>query len=983
MDESPSYEELEQRVRELRMVEFERTRSEVAHRESEEKWRNILVKIPMIGLTLDPRETIVFANEYFLELTGWTEAEVLGQNWFDLFIPPEIREEVRGMFITAMRSKDAHGYSSYENEILTKTGERLNVAWSNVITRASDGGVLDVTCMGVDLTERKRAEEERKANVRFLEILDRVNCAIQQSDSVEQMLDDVIQITLSIFECDRAWLLFPCDPEAPSFRVFVEATRPEYPGAQELNLTVPMSPPMQGDMIDALFADGPVTFGAGNDKPISTDSHKCYTVQSQMFMSIHPKEGSAWLFGVHQCSNSRVWTVEERRVFDEIGHRLTEGLSSLLYLRELRVSERNLRSIFDVAQNVAFIKTDLNGKAAKIIEFSPGAENIFGYKREEVIGRPVAMLHLEADVERFPETIEANINKSEGFSGESMLVRKSGEIFPALFTTYPVLDEDGKVESTVGVSIDISELRQAEEALRESEEKFRSLLSSFSGASYRSKCDKAWTIIYLSEGIEGLCGYPPSDFVNNSVRTFESIIHRDDTALTEKEVMDCVHAGVPWDIEYRIVHKDGSVRWVLETGRGIKDDGGIVQYLDGFVHDISDRKRAEEEREKLESQLVQSQKMESIGRLAGGVAHDFNNMLSVILGYTELIFNDLPQVSPLRAELEEIRKAAERSANLTRQLLAFARKQAVVPQTLELNETVSSMLKMLGRLIGEDIELHWEPGEDLEFIRIDPGQVDQLLANVVVNARHAIGNNVGKVVIRTSNASFDEAYCASHAEFSVGNYVMLSVADDGGGMDAETVENIFEPFYTTKDVSEGTGLGLSTVYGIVKQNNGFVNVDSELGTGTTFRFYLPVYEDASASQGDAGSNIIPATGGRECILLVEDEPAVGDLTRKILERIGYAVLLVASPYEAIRTFEENSERIDLLITDVIMPGMNGGDLVARLLEQFPSLTYLYMSGYTSNIIAQQGVVAEGVNFIQKPFSVIDLSVKVRELLDKV
>ena len=386
------------------------------------------------------------------------------------------------------------------------------------------------------------------------------------------------------------------------------------------------------------------------------------------------------------------------------------------------------------------------------------------------------------------------------------------------------------------------------------------------------------------------------------------------------------------------------------------------------------------EQMELTAQFQQAQKMESVGRLAGGVAHDYNNMLGVILGFTELAIEKVNPSEPLHADLMEILAAAKRSTAITRQLLAFARKQTIEPKVLDINETVDSMLKMLRRLIGEDIDLAWMPESNMWSIKIDPAQVEQILANLCVNARDAIGG-VGKVTIETHTITFDDAYCAEHTGFVPGNFVLLAVSDDGCGMDEETRENIFEPFFTTKELNQGTGLGLATVYGIVKQNNGFINVYSEPGKGTTFRIYLPRHKgQAKKTREQATAEILASRGER--VLLVEDETAIRKMAQKMLERLGYQVLTAAAPGEALRLAEEHRNGIQLLITDVVMPEMNGRDLANQLQNQYPDIKILYMSGYTANVIAHRGVLDEGVQFIQKPFSKTDLGIKVRAILDQ-
>jgi PAS domain S-box-containing protein len=401
-------------------------------------------------------------------------------------------------------------------------------------------------------------------------------------------------------------------------------------------------------------------------------------------------------------------------------------------------------------------------------------------------------------------------------------------------------------------------------------------------------------------------------------------------------------------------------------------------FAEMLVH-VRLRKRAEAEKDRLEEQLQQAQKMESVGRLAGGVAHDFNNMLGVILGHADLALEQMAAEHPVHADLAEIRKAAGRSADLTRQLLAFARKQTIAPKVLDLNETVEGMLNMLRRLIGEDIQLNWRPGAELWPAKVDSSQIDQILTNLCVNARDAIAG-VGQITIETGNTAFDAAYCADHAELAPGDYVRLSVSDSGCGMDKETLSHLFEPFFTTKGVGRGTGLGLATVYGAVKQNNGFISTCSEPGQGTMITIHLPRHAE-KGGQAQKEAPVQPDVRGRETILLAEDEPSILKLTTKMLEKLGYTVLAASTPGEAIRLAREHTGNVHLLITDVVMPEMNGRDLAKNVLSIYPDIRRLFMSGYTADVIAHHGVLDEGVYFIQKPFAMKELAAKVRETLD--
>ena len=406
---------------------------------------------------------------------------------------------------------------------------------------------------------------------------------------------------------------------------------------------------------------------------------------------------------------------------------------------------------------------------------------------------------------------------------------------------------------------------------------------------------------------------------------------------------------------------------------------GSVGGLIGVILDITDLKTAETMRKELEAQLNQAQKMEAVGRLAGGVAHDYNNMLSVIVGYSELALEEIAIEDPVHEYIHAIHDAAIRSTDITRQLLAFARKQTIAPVALDLNKTVESMLRMLSRLIGEDIDLAWRPGSELWPVKMDPSQVDQMLANLCVNARDAL-HGVGHVTIETGTARFDATYCADHLGFIPGEYVLLAVSDDGCGMDRETIAKIFEPFFTTKGIGQGTGLGLSTVYGIVKQNNGFINVYSEPGKGTTFKIYLARHTDQAVEAPKVDSLSI-THGHGETILIVEDEVSILELAKRILGGLGYTVLIARLPSQALHLAEEYSSEIHLLITDVVMPEMNGKELSNRLRTVCPTLRTLFMSGYTANVIAHRGVLDQGVQFMQKPFSKESMAQKVREALE--
>jgi PAS domain S-box-containing protein len=557
----------------------------------------------------------------------------------------------------------------------------------------------------------------------------------------------------------------------------------------------------------------------------------------------------------------------------------------------------------------------------------------------------------------------------EIISEECALVTKDGGLREFHHILAPIR-EGTEILGVLGINIDITEHKQVLEEVCRSNE----LLSSFIKHSpiyayIKEVAPFESRVLKASDNFQEMIGVPGSQMAG---KTMEELFPAEFAAKITADDWLVVSRG-------EILHQDEELNGRCYTTFKFPIPIGRKSYLAGYTIDLTERRRAAEEKSKLEAQLAQAQKMESVGRLAGGVAHDFNNMLGVILGQTELTMSRLEPTHPLFASLQNIHNAAERSADLTRQLLAFARKQTVVPKMLDLNEIVEGMLSMLRRLISEDINLVWLPGRNLGAIKMDPSQVDQILVNLCVNARDAI-SDAGVLTIETGIAVFDEAYCTAHPGFFPGEYVLLALSDNGSGMDAETISHLFEPFFTTKDFGKGTGLGLATVYGIVRQNNGFIDVDSAPGRGTTFRVYLPRHE-IQAEQTAQTDAVELLARGRETILLVEDEPMILEMTKEMLEGQGYAVLPVAAPNEAISLSQEHAGKIDLLITDVVMPEMNGRELAAQLLLLRPDLQLLFMSGYTADVIAQHGVLEEGVHFIQKPFSLKDLSAKVRAVLD--
>jgi len=543
-------------------------------------------------------------------------------------------------------------------------------------------------------------------------------------------------------------------------------------------------------------------------------------------------------------------------------------------------------------------------------------------------------------------------------------------------------DDVALVNMLADVAWEIAERKRFEEASVATEQLYRKAITGAGGVPYqRIYGDEVFA--FLGEGFEALTGFTPAEMDGPR---FSSRLHKIESfgefsELPHPERQQLARQGVlkEWRVDFQFERKDGVLIWLADHAVSIHDGAGKVVGTLGILMDITARKRAEEEHVRLQMQLAQAQRLEAVGRLAGGVAHDFNNMLAVILMRTEMAMRQIEPSSPLLRHLQEIDKTAKRSVELTRQLLGYARKQTIAPRAIDLNATVENTLSILHRLIGEEITLRWQPAPGLWTVRMDPSQVDQILTNLCANARDAI-DGVGQLLIKTENVMLDELYAIRHLALEPGAYVRLTVTDDGSGMSKETLQNIFEPFFTTKEQGKGAGLGLATVHGIVQQNGGHIEVYSEWGIGTTFAIYLPRVNDELPATAPAVP-AEPARGNGERLLLVEDEELVLEMATEILEQLGYVVISASSPAVALAASASCSDPIDLLITDVIMPEMSGRELADQITARCPQVKCLFMSGYPADFIANRGVLDAGINFLQKPFSLDTLAARVRTALD--
>jgi len=640
-----------------------------------------------------------------------------------------------------------------------------------------------------------------------------------------------------------------------------------------------------------------------------------------------------------------------------IGHAWRRTLKARHY-REMAERDARYRVLLEQTQEAVAVAVD-----GRVAYANPACVEMFGYQKP-LVGVPVTIFFPPGSREQVEEFVRLrNAGREAPELYEAVGLRGDGSTFSVELRVTPV-EFEGKL-GVQAILRDITGRKRMEVEVRESEERYRLLFERNLAGVYRSTAEGR--LLECNRAFAQMMGYAsPAEAMAQPGSAFHT-----DSQTRASFLENLRREGSLVNFENQTRRKDGSLIWTVENVSLLRSDDGDEVLL-GTVFDMTERRR-------LEEQLLQSQKMEAVGRLAGGIAHDFNNLLTAVAGYSELLLRELPEGDPRRESAEEIRQAGARAASLTQQLLAFSRRQVLEPRVLDLNSVIAGMERMLRRVIGEDVELVTALDPELWRTKADPGQIEQAILNLVVNARDAMPRG-GRLTLETANVELDDKFAGHYASVHPGPHVMLAVSDTGVGMDPELQTRLFEPFFTTKEQGKGTGLGLSTTYGIVKQSGGSIWVYSEPGHGTTFKIYLPRSEEPLEDR-TARSNVREAAQGTETVLLVEDEPEVRRLVEKLLLLKGYRVLSAASPAEALAVSKRHEAAIQLLLTDVIMPGMNGRDLARVLAEHRPRMKVLYMSGYTDAAMSQQGILPSGTAFLSKPFTPEILGRKIREVLD--
>lgn len=904
-----------------------------------EHWlATVLESVGDAVIALDHHRRVTFMNQIAEDITGWKENEALGRKVTEVLniqdldldqLEEHLVEKVitEGLIINLLE----------DNLLVAKDGREVVVSDSAAPLRSNDGEQPGSVIVFRDTTEHKQVQDALKHSERRL-------------SSIFEFLPD------PTFVIDNRGVIIAWNK---AIETLTGCSAETMLGKGNYEYAIPFYGERRPILVDFLFArDG----NASNEYySMKREGDVIYAETEEIVVVGKPISFWAKASPLRDEEGNIIGAIEIMRDITE--HKRMEFQREEM-IGALQESEETYRTLVEYLPDIV-LRFDRSGRHLFVSE---NVQDAVDLESSQFIGKTHRELGFPEDICRFcEEGIERVFDTASPVENESAFIGKKGHMVHN-WRLVPERDARGVVQSVLSIGRDITAHRSAE---RDFQMLFREMLDGL--ALHEIVFDDKGNFVdsiflAVNPAFERLTGLKALDIQGKSYRDMLP-------GFSPQLIEACVRVASAAD---PVIFESE----VEELGKHFE----VTAFRSSpnkfvcMLHDITEKKQAERDKAVLENQLQQAQKMESIGRLAGGVAHDFNNMLGVIIGHAELALERISSSDQTFDDLQQIRNACDRSADLTRQLLAFARRQIISPTVLDLNETVEGMLKMLRRLIGENIDLAWIPESKLWSIKVDPSQVDQVLANLCVNARDAI-EGAGSITIETSNVMVDNDLCSDIVDAMPGEYVMMEVSDDGCGMDGETLSKLFEPFFTTKPVGKGTGLGLATVYGIVKQNNGFIAVHSEPGKGTSFRIYLPRHVGSFEAVQEKTSSSFSARGN-ETILLVEDEPTVLDVTALMLVRLGYTVLKAATPSEAVKVAHQHVREIGLLMTDVVMPEMNGRSLAETLLSSHPHMKTLFMSGYTADVIGRHGVLDESAHFIQKPFSMKLLSTKVRDVLDK-
>jgi PAS domain S-box-containing protein len=869
------------------------------------------------------------------------------------FIHPDDLERFRSTFQSAWQAK---ADVEMEHRIVLEEGV---VKHLHVIGRAvldATGEIAEYLGTAVDITERKRIEAERAAHVWFLESMDRINRAMQASTDPEQLMSGVLDAVLQIFGSDRAWLIHPCDPEAQSWRVVMEQTRPEFPGAYAAKEAIPTSPAMETAFRRALGAAGAVQYGPDDEGSVPPSVAERFGVRSVIAMAIYPKADDPYVFGLHQCAAPRRWTAQEERLFVEIGRRLADSLTGQLMFRSLQESERKLEEAQRIA-HVGYWESEFGSGHATL---SQEACRIIGLQPDELDRWKGRLLEIVHPDDR-PRVLQAFGTPADvAFSElEFRVVRPVGEVRTVLARREVQQSQPGQARRQFGMVQDITELRRAEEQRRASETRFRTLVDSAADAFFLQ--DESGALIDVNRQACISLGYTREELIGMHPASFDP-----EGALDGGSIRDRLRGEEVLSIERRHRRKDGTPFPVEIRLRGFTQDGR--RFFVSLARDISERQEAEAARTRLESELRRAQKMEAIGTLAGGIAHDFNNILGAILGYGEIARWKLADGRRVDDELDQVMQAGQRAKRLVEHILAFSRSGAGDPGPVHVESVVAEALALIAASLPADVCLEQRLTAGNAAITGDATQLHQVAMNLCTNAIQAMPHG-GLLSISLDRVEVAQQRALSHGVLEPGAYVRLEVADTGTGIPPAALERIFDPFFTTKDVGKGTGLGLSLVHGIVTDYRGAIDVATTEGAGTTFRVWLHSAGELSMR---AETVEALALGDGESVMIVDDEKPLVRLAEETLAQLGYDPAGFDSSVAALEAFRAEPDRYDIVLTDATMPGLTGTDLAREIHRLRPTVPIVLMSGYQGPQLTEMAYAVGVCEILHKPLVSRDL-----------
>jgi PAS domain S-box-containing protein len=964
--------------------------------QSEERYRRLVEEIQDYAIfMLDPQGRVASWNRGAQKIIGYKAGDILGRHFSAFYTPEDL---AIGKPEAEIKTALEQGRSQEIGWRVRQDGSRF---WGDeIITpiRKAEGTLTGFTKVTRDISLQNQMDQVRASQMSYLERISEISKVLEQNLEMEQVLQLAVDKVLDLFQVDRALLISPIDPaESPLVIRYIREN--------EAIRGLSRHQSFEANEFQAVMAQRllnsfePVAINPGDELPGFAESRAKYGTQSLAAVAMHPKKGPPWALSLNQCTSARTWTADDLRLLKDISQRLTVVLDNLILHRDLRASESRFRWLVENTTEIVW-RCDLKRpmpvtlpdaeqlevflKEGFLAECNDAMARLYGYSNaSEILGFPLEKLMATSD----PANLEFMRNfirsKYRFVDAETVEHDKNGKVRYVLNNLVGMV-ENGYLTGAWGTSRDITDRRLAEEEVRRSRDQLNVILQGIADAIL--VYSPAGSLVYHNEAASRMFAFPSPDTAHsgNRANDMERALGQIEILDEKGGVMDRERTPVslalkgrespPTLLRYRLGNQDQE-RWLVTRAKPILDEAGKVRMVISIAQDTTELRKTEE-------QFRQSQKMEAIGRLAGGVAHDFNNLLTAINGYSELLLAMTPKEDGRRPHIEEVRKAGERAASLTNQLLVYSRRQIVSSKVVNLNTIVARMEVMLRRLIGEDIELIVRLNSGSDAITADPGQIEQVILNLAVNSRDAMPKG-GRLTLETGRIVVGpDDFHGMDNNVSPGSYVLLSVSDTGVGMEETVKSHLFEPFFTTKKLGQGTGLGLSTVYGIVRQSSGYIAVESAHGQGSTFRVFFPATPGEAEEVGMLEPEIQGShVGGTETILVAEDDNAVRHLIRSILSALGYQVLEAANGFEALDVADAFAGKIDLLLTDVVMSHMGGRELVDRMKVARPDVKVLYMSGYTDDAIVRHGVFAKTEQFIQKPFSPSSLGRKVREILD--